>query len=83
MGSDEQFATKLHHNFAADKQKFYKKPRFGRSAFTICHYAVDVTYESDGFIEKNRDTVPDEHMEVLRNSSSSFVKEILDTAAAV
>ncbi|ODM23579.1 hypothetical protein SI65_01168 [Aspergillus cristatus] len=83
MGSDEQFVTKLHHNFAADKQKFYKKPRFGKSAFTICHYAVDVTYESDGFIEKNRDTVPDEHMEILRNSSNEFVKEILDTAAVV
>jgi myosin-5 len=83
MGSDEQFVTKLHHHFAADKQKFYKKPRFGKSAFTVCHYAVDVTYESDGFIEKNRDTVPDEHLEVLRNSSNPFIKEILDTAAAV
>lgn len=83
MGSDEQFVTKLHHNFAADKQKFYKKPRFGKSAFTICHYAVDVTYESDGFIEKNRDTVPDEHLEILRNSSNDFVKEILETAAVV
>ncbi|KAJ5888888.1 hypothetical protein N7495_008929 [Penicillium taxi] len=83
MGSDEQFVTKLHHHFAADKQKFYKKPRFGKSSFTVCHYAIDVTYESDGFIEKNRDTVPDEHMEVLRNSSNSFIKEILDTAAAV
>ncbi|KAJ5792182.1 uncharacterized protein N7503_008160 [Penicillium pulvis] len=83
MGSDEQFVTKLHHNFAADKQKFYKKPRFGKSAFTVCHYAIDVTYESDGFIEKNRDTVPDEHLEVLRNSSNDFIKEILDTAATV
>ncbi|OJJ48770.1 hypothetical protein ASPZODRAFT_90600 [Penicilliopsis zonata CBS 506.65] len=83
MGSDEQFVTKLHHNFAADKQKFYKKPRFGKSAFTICHYAIDVTYESDGFIEKNRDTVPDEHMEILRNSCNAFIKEVLDTAAAV
>ncbi|KAL2013455.1 hypothetical protein VTN00DRAFT_980 [Thermoascus crustaceus] len=83
MGSDDQFVTKLHHNFAADKQKFYKKPRFGKSAFTVCHYAVDVTYESDGFIEKNRDTVPDEHMEILRNSSNHFVKEVLDAASAI
>lgn len=83
MGSDEQFVTKLHHHFAADKQKFYKKPRFGKSAFTVCHYAIDVTYESDGFIEKNRDTVPDEQLEVLRNSSNGFIKEILETAAAV
>jgi len=83
MGSDDQFVTKLHHNFAGDKQKFYKKPRFGKSAFTICHYAVEVTYESEGFIEKNRDTVPDEHMEILKNSSNPFVKEVLDAAAAI
>jgi myosin V len=83
MGSDEQFVTKLHHNFAAGKQKFYKKPRFGKSAFTICHYAIDVTYESDGFIDKNRDTVPDEHMEVMRQSTNSFLVEVLDAAAHV
>ncbi|KAI5294125.1 Myosin type-2 heavy chain 1 [Ascosphaera acerosa] len=82
MGSDEQFATKLHHNFGLDKSAFYKKPRFGKSAFTICHYAVEVTYESEGFIEKNRDTVPDEHMEILRQSSNEFVKEVLNAATA-
>lgn len=83
MGSDEQFVTKLHHNFAADKSKFYRKPRFGKSAFTVCHYAIDVTYESDGFIEKNRDTVPDEHMEILRLSSNAFLGEVLDAASIV
>ena len=83
MGSDEQFVNKLHHNFAADKQKFYKKPRFGKSAFTVCHYAIDVTYESDGFIEKNRDTVPDEHLEVLRQSSNTFLAEVLEAASFV
>jgi myosin V len=83
MGSDDQFVTKLHHNFAADKHKFYKKPRFGKSAFTVCHYAVDVTYESEGFIEKNRDTVPDEHMEVLRATTNKFLRQVLDAASAV
>jgi myosin-5 len=83
MGSDEQFVNKLHHHFAADKQKFYKKPRFGKSAFTVCHYALDVTYESDGFIDKNRDTVPDEQMEVLKNSSNSFLVQVLEVASAV
>lgn len=83
MGSDEQFVTKLHHNFASDKSRYYKKPRFGKSAFTVCHYAIDVTYESDGFIEKNRDTVPDEHMEVLRLSSNNFLGEVLEAASVV
>lgn len=83
MGSDEQFVTKLHHNYAADKNKFYKKPRFGKSAFTVCHYAIDVTYESEGFIEKNRDTVPDEHMAVLRASTNKFLGSVLEAASAV
>lgn len=83
MGSDEQFVTKLHHNYAGDKHKFYKKPRFGKSTFTVCHYAIDVTYESEGFIEKNRDTVPDEHMAVLRATKNDFLKQVMDAASAV
>ena len=83
MGSDDSFVTKLHHNFAADKQKFYKKPRFGKSAFTVCHYATDVTYESEGFIEKNRDTVPDEFIEVMRKTTNSFLAEVLEVATHV
>lgn len=84
MGSDDQFVTKLHTNFAnSDKNAFFKKPRFGKSAFTVCHYAVDVTYESEGFIEKNRDTVPDEHMAVLRASKNKFLVSVLDAAASV
>ncbi|EMC97157.1 hypothetical protein BAUCODRAFT_32899 [Baudoinia panamericana UAMH 10762] len=85
MGTDESFVNKLHHNFiSGDKQnRFYKKPRFGKSAFTVCHYAIDVTYESEGFIEKNRDTVPDEHLEVLRNTTNSFLKDMLEASAVV
>lgn len=83
MGTDDQFVTKLHHNYAADKHKFFKKPRFGKSAFTVCHYAIDVTYESEGFIEKNRDTVPDEHMNILRATSNAFLRQVLDAALAV
>ncbi|CAK7267929.1 Myosin type-2 heavy chain 1 [Sporothrix epigloea] len=84
MGSDEQFVLKLHQNYAQDnKNNFYKKPRFGKSSFTVCHYAVDVTYESEGFIDKNRDTVPDEHLAVLRASSNAFLGRVLEAASAV
>ncbi|KAK0309996.1 Myosin type-2 heavy chain 1 [Friedmanniomyces endolithicus] len=83
MGSDESFVTKLHHNFSNERHAFYKKPRFGKSAFTVCHYAVDVTYESEGFIEKNRDTVPDEHLDVLKNTSNGFLREVMEASATV
>ena len=60
-----------------------KKSRFGNTSFTICHYALDVTYESEGFLEKNRDTVPDEQMEVLLNTSNELLKQMLAQAAAI
>ncbi|KAK9470581.1 P-loop containing nucleoside triphosphate hydrolase protein [Dipodascopsis tothii] len=79
-GSDESWVQKLYTNFAVPKhEKFFKKPRFGKTAFTVHHYAMDVTYDSEGFIEKNRDTVPDEHMEVLLATNNGFLKELVES----
>ncbi|KAI5790206.1 class V myosin-like protein [Geopyxis carbonaria] len=84
-GSDDSLINKLHQNFGSTKQKDfpYQKPRFGKSSFTVCHYAVDVTYDSEGFVEKNRDTVPDEHLELLRASTNPFLKNVLQAAASL
>lgn len=84
-GSDESLINKLHQNFGTAKDKTfpYQKPRFGKSAFTVCHYATDVTYDSEGFVEKNRDTVPDEHLTLLRESTNPFLTEVLQAAASL
>jgi myosin-5 len=83
-GSDPSFAQKLYSNLAKpENAKVFKKPRFGTSAFTVSHYALDVTYETDGFLEKNRDTVPDEHLALLSSTSNTFLKEVLDKALAL
>ncbi|WVQ83994.1 hypothetical protein IAT38_006139 [Cryptococcus sp. DSM 104549] len=80
-GADASFATKLHQQLTKPEQKeVFKKPRFNQNAFTITHYAHDVTYDVDGFIDKNRDTVPDEHLALLQGSSNDFLREILNTA---
>jgi myosin-5 len=82
-GADASFANKLHQNLIKPEQKeVFKKPRFNQNAFTIAHYAHDVTYDVDGFIEKNRDTVPDEHLALLQESSNEFLKEVLESALA-
>lgn len=39
-------------------------------------------YEAEGFIEKNKDTVPDEHLTLLQNAESEFLVEMLQTATA-
>ncbi|KZT03418.1 uncharacterized protein LAESUDRAFT_814705 [Laetiporus sulphureus 93-53] len=82
-GTDTSFLQKLHSQLdKPENRKVFKKPRFGNSAFTIAHYALDVMYEVEGFLEKNRDTVPDEHMALLMSTKNTFLKEVLDAAFA-
>ncbi|PVU90080.1 hypothetical protein BB559_004801 [Furculomyces boomerangus] len=57
---------------------YFGKPRFSNTGFTIQHYAYSVTYEGDGFLEKNKDTVSEELMEMMKSSSSPFVCELID-----
>lgn len=80
-GSDESWIDKLYQNFDnSNHSKFFKKPRFGKTSFIVNHYAMEVSYESEGFIEKNRDSVPDEHMEVLMSTTNEFFKSVIDYA---
>ncbi|KAI0272140.1 myosin 5 [Russula aff. rugulosa BPL654] len=82
-GTDASFLQKLYAQIAKPETKdVFKKPRFGNTAFTIAHYALDVTYEAEGFLEKNRDTVPDEHMTLLASTKNTFLREVLDAALA-
>lgn len=39
-------------------------------------------YEAESFIDKNKDTVPDEHLALLQGSDFDFLTEVLDKAAA-
>ena len=64
-------------------QKLTNKPRFeanfrqvGARQFGVFHYAGLVEYDTEGFVEKNRDELPREASELLLSSSSSFVKEL-------
>ncbi|KAI7849698.1 P-loop containing nucleoside triphosphate hydrolase protein [Circinella umbellata] len=82
-GSDQGFVQKLYSNFSTPQYKnYFKKPRFSNNAFTIAHYAHDVQYEAENFLDKNKDTVPDEHMSLLQGSDFDFLKDVLEKAAA-
>lgn len=82
-GTDQGFCNKLFSNFSDPKYKnYFKKPRFSNSAFTVVHYAHDVEYDSEGFIDKNKDTVPDELLNLLQTANNSFLVEMLQTATA-
>lgn len=81
-GSDDGWINKLYQSFdKPDHNRFFKKPRFGNTSFIVSHYAMDVSYEAEGFIEKNRDTVPDEIVELLQATTNPFLKKVLDRAS--
>ncbi|KAE8673101.1 hypothetical protein F3Y22_tig00111812pilonHSYRG00246 [Hibiscus syriacus] len=67
----ETFAQKLYQTFKSHKR--FSKPKLSRSDFTICHYAGDVTYQTELFLDKNKDYVVAEHQALLTASRCSFV----------
>ncbi|KAI7880816.1 P-loop containing nucleoside triphosphate hydrolase protein [Mucor mucedo] len=81
-GSDQGFCNKLYQNFNATPQyqDYFKKPRFSNDAFVVAHYAHDVQYEAEGFMDKNKDTVPDELLSLLQASKSTFLAEMIQLA---
>ncbi|KAJ8491723.1 hypothetical protein OPV22_013444 [Ensete ventricosum] len=67
----ETFAQKLYQTFKNNKR--FIKPKLSRTNFTICHYAGEVTYQADYFLDKNKDYVVAEHQELLNASKCPFV----------
>ncbi|AQK97825.1 Myosin family protein with Dil domain, partial [Zea mays] len=74
----ETLSQKLYEKFKTHKR--FTKPKLSRTAFTIQHYAGDVTYQSDQFLDKNKDYVVAEHQELLNGSKCSFVSGLFPPA---
>ncbi|XP_041535667.1 unconventional myosin-Vc isoform X3 [Microtus oregoni] len=66
-GTDENWLQKLYNNFV-NKNSLFEKPRMSNTSFIIQHFADKVEYQCEGFLEKNRDTVYDMLVEILRAS---------------
>ncbi|XP_055811970.1 myosin-6-like [Solanum dulcamara] len=67
----ETFAEKLYQTFKDHKR--FSKPKLSRTDFTVCHYAGDVTYQTEFFLDKNKDYVVPEHQATLIASRCHFV----------
>lgn len=77
-GSDEVFRQTLVEKLKSNSN--FDAPKLKNNSFTIKHYALPVTYDSEGFLEKNRDTVSEQHLDALQNSENPFVQEVLKVA---
>ncbi|CAI5995861.1 unnamed protein product [Closterium sp. NIES-65] len=75
----ETFATKLYQTCAQHPR--FEKPKLSQTDFTINHYAGQVTYQSDLFLDKNKDYVVAEHQDLLGNSKDPFVVSLFPPSA--
>ncbi|XP_021724818.1 myosin-6-like isoform X2 [Chenopodium quinoa] len=70
----ETFAEKLYQTFSNHKR--FSKPKLSRTDFVISHYAGEVTYQTEFFLDKNKDYVVPEHQELLSASECAFVASL-------
>ena len=70
-------SEKFHQNV---KSLLYIRPNSSVSLnFSIAHYAGVVHYDAVGFLEKNRDRMPVEIVNLLRASENSVVRSLFQT----
>ncbi|KAB5574325.1 hypothetical protein DKX38_001519 [Salix brachista] len=67
----ETFAQKMYQTFKTHKR--FIKPKLSSTDFTISHYAGEVNYQANQFLDKNKDYVVAEHQALLTASNCSFV----------
>ncbi|XP_072258473.1 unconventional myosin-Va isoform X7 [Pyxicephalus adspersus] len=74
-GSDNTWAQKL-YNTHLKTCPLFEKPRLSNVAFIIKHFADKVEYQCEGFLEKNKDTVFEEQVKVLKASKFKLLAEL-------
>ncbi|XP_052598506.1 unconventional myosin-Vb isoform X2 [Peromyscus californicus insignis] len=73
-GTDQNWAQKLYERHS--NSQHFQKPRMSNTAFIVVHFADKVEYLSDGFLEKNRDTVYEEQINILKASKFPLVADL-------
>ncbi|KAI4564784.1 hypothetical protein MJG53_015796 [Ovis ammon polii x Ovis aries] len=73
-GTDQNWTQKLYDRHSGSQH--FQKPRMSNKAFIVIHFADKVEYLSDGFLEKNRDTVYEEQINILKASKFPLVADL-------
>eukprot|EP01063_Lacrimia_lanifica_P034073 TRINITY_DN6220_c0_g6_i2.p1 TRINITY_DN6220_c0_g6~~TRINITY_DN6220_c0_g6_i2.p1 ORF type:complete len:1170 (+),score=479.42 TRINITY_DN6220_c0_g6_i2:147-3656(+) len=74
-GTDEGFLAKVKENHG--KNPFFAIKKLSRGSFVVKHYAKDVNYTVEGFLDKNRDTLKNSFKSMMRAVPDPYIKELL------
>ncbi|QQP52399.1 Myosin 5, partial [Caligus rogercresseyi] len=73
-GTDRSWVEKLIGT--CRKWHHFSQHRLHQTSFVVQHFAGKVEYESEGFLNKNRDCVLEEHVSLMKESSNSILSEL-------
>jgi len=76
--TDTTFLNKLNTQFAQKGHPKFIKPRFSKTAFGISHYAGDVEYETQYWLDKNKDPLQEDIQACLKRSSLDLVRYLFE-----
>ncbi|CAG4979112.1 unnamed protein product [Parnassius apollo] len=69
--TDRSLIEKFHNNI---KSNYYVRPKSDAVCFAIHHFAGRVVYQADGFLEKNRNFLPPEVVQLMRQSQYDIIR---------
>ncbi|KAM9486283.1 myosin-IIIb isoform 3-T3 [Clarias gariepinus] len=73
QATDQTLVDKFEDNL---RHKYFWRPKRVELCFGIQHYAGKVLYSVNGFLEKNRDTLPADIVVVLRMSDNKLLQQL-------
>ena len=76
--ADESFANNLYSEFRKKKwpQFLLGKRRAGKNMFAVVHYAGKVDYVTQGFVKKNKDSLPESAVDMVKSAGIGIVSAI-------
>lgn len=80
MGSDLSFASKIVSLHEGHPR--LEKARLSKAHFVLHHYAGPVTYDAIGFVEKNKDSLQSDLLELLAKSSNGLIAGMFGSQAS-
>ncbi|KAL7463946.1 hypothetical protein ACHAXS_004297 [Conticribra weissflogii] len=75
--NDRTFVSAVYEKCRSSRDRFQANTKQkAQGKFSIRHYAGIVEYDTDGFMEKNKDEIPMEASELFANSSCDFIRNL-------
>eukprot|EP00039_Didymoeca_costata_P032095 m.36807 g.36807 ORF g.36807 m.36807 type:complete len:2189 (+) comp9188_c0_seq1:109-6675(+) len=82
-GTDDSMLTKLHTNHGKTASIYIKPKSTHVKKFGIKHFAGDVYYDVDGFLEKNRDTFSQDLINAIGDCENEYLKTLFKEVLAL